>query len=904
MPLSAGDRLGPYEITGELGAGGMGIVLRARDTKLDRDVALKVLPEAFTSDPDRLARFEREAKVLASLNHPNIGSIYGLEEAEGGKFRALILELVEGPTLADRISRAPILLDEALPIAKQIAEALEAAHEAGVIHRDLKPANIKVRNDGTVKVLDFGLAKALDPNPEGDPSQSPTLTVAATQMGVIMGTATYMSPEQARGQPVDKRADIWAFGVVLYEMVTGRRPFEGRTVSDTLASVLAREPDLETLPTAVRRLLRRCFEKEPRKRLRDIAEGLLQLEEALTTPPEASSAPAPPAPQLWQRPVPALIVVLLVAAITGLAVWSLMRPGPAGLVRFTIVPPDTAPFSSGPTRPGIVISRDGTQVVYRGRGGGLNLRPIDQLVGAPLRGGERGVAPFVSPDGEWVGFTPLTSLTNLEKVSIFGGPSVMVAESPNSILGASWGADDQIIFGTGGAGLFRVSGGGGEPEELTTIDGEQGETSHRWPSIIPSREAVLFVIGSGATLATAQLAVLDLATTEVMRLGLAGVSPHYVSTGHLVYAAEDGSIRAVPFDAASLEVTGNPVPLVEGVRVKATGAADFSISDNGRLVYALGAGGGGAQQALIWVDREGQEELTAAPLQPYRTLSVSPDGTRAASAFQDGGNTDVWVSELARGTLTRVTTDEGVDRNPLWSLSGSRVAFESNRNGRPEVFWKSADGSGTAELLLTMEESVSSIYPYDWSPDGTTLFLYATLPETGRDVGMVSIEGPGTWEPLIQTAAEEWAPTLSPNGRWLAYTSDETGRSEVYVQRFPELEDRRPVSVGGGYRPTWSPDGRELLYLRAPAGPPDAAMRVILDIEEGDPPSLIVGTPEPLFSWRYFGAPDLRYYDVSSDGQRFLVIGSGVPADLGVTTPEITVVLNWFEELKARVPVQ
>ena len=282
---------------------------------------------------------------------------------------------------------------------------------------------------------------------------------------------------------------------------------------------------------------------------------------------------------------------------------------------------------------------------------------------------------------------------------------------------------------------------------------------------------------------------------------------------------------------------------------------------------------------------------------------MSPDGTRAASAFQNGGNADVWVSELARGTLTRVTTDEGVDGNPLWSLDGSRVAFASNRNGQPEVFWKSADGSGTAELLLTMEESVSSIYPYDWSPDGTTLFLYATLPETGRDVGMVSIEGPGTWEPLIQTAAEEWAPTLSPDGRWLAYTSDETGRNEVYVQRFPELEDRRPVSVGGGYRPTWSPDGRELLYLRAPAGPPDAAMRVTLDIEEGDPPSLIVGTPEPLFDWRYSGGPDLRYYDVSSDGQRFLVIGSGASADVGDATPEITVVLNWFEELKARVPV-
>ena len=409
------------------------------------------------------------------------------------------------------------------------------------------------------------------------------------------------------------------------------------------------------------------------------------------------------------------------------------------------------------------------------------------------------------------------------------------------------------------------------------------------------------MISAGGPLATGELAVLDLATTEVRRLGLTGGSPHYVSTGHLVYAAEDGSMRAVPFDAAALDVTGTPVPLVEGVRVRATGAADFGISDDGRLVYVSGEGGGGALQSLSWVDREGQEERTAAPLRPYFTLSVSPDGTRAAAALQDGGNVDVWVSELARGTLTRLTTDEGFDGNPLWSPDGRRVAFLSTRNGQPELFWKSADGSGSAELLITMDESVSSIYPYDWSSDGATLFLDATFQETGHDVGMVSMEGPGTWAPLVQTVAEEWAPTLSPDGRWLAYTSDETGRNEVYVQRFPELEDRRLVSVGGGHRSTWSPDGRELLYLRAPVGAPDAAMRVTIDIVEGDPPSLIVGTPEPLFDWRFFAGPDMRYHDVSSDGQRFLVIGSGATAD--AAAPHITVVLNWHQELLERVPV-
>ncbi len=816
----------------------MGQVYRATDTQLGRDVALKILPDAFAADPDRLARFQREAQVLASLNHPGIAAIYGIEKSDDTQ--ALVLELVEGPTLADRIAKGPIPLDEALPIAKQIAEALEAAHEQGIIHRDLKPANVKVKVDGTVKVLDFGLAKAFQPEASGaSASMSPTisLTAAATQMGMVMGTAAYMSPEQARGKPVDKRADIWAFGVVLYEMLTGARPFQGEDVSLTLASVMKSDVDVKTLPSGVPRTVRtvldRCLEKNPTQRIRDIGDVRLAMEGAFETSVRApSDQVAQRQLQVWQRPAVVALIALSTAAVASLAVRTMMRPDvvPADLIRFTIVPPDTAPLALGGTRQDITISPDGAQVVYRSTASQLNLRSIDQLVGAPLRGGEGGIGPFVSHDGEWVGFTPLGSFTTLQKVSIFGGPPVTVTESPNPIVGASWGADDQIVFGTQGAGLFRVSGGGGEPEALTTLDAENAETSHIWPSIIPSREAVLFVIGTGAPLNSGQLAVLDLASTEVMRLGLAGVSPHYVSTGHLMYAAADGSVRAVQFDAASLEVTGNPVPLLEGVRVKTTGAANFSISDNGRLVYALGAGGGGSQRPVVWVDRDGREELTAAPLRAYSTLSLSPDGTRAASGHPSGGNVDIWVSDLARGTLTRVTTDEGFDGNPLWSPDGSRVVFRSDRNGQPELLWKSADSSGTAESLLTMDESVSDIYPYDWSPDGSTLFLHAAFAETGRDVGMVSVEGPGTWEPLIQTAAAEWSPVISPDGRWLAYSSDETGQNEVYVQRFPELEGRTAISVGGGYRPTWAPDGREILYLRAPAGPPDAAMRVTIDI--------------------------------------------------------------------------
>ena len=632
MSLEPGTTIGPYEVVAEIGRGGMGVVYRARDTNLDRDVAIKVLPEAFTSDPDRLARFEREAKVLASLNHPNIGAIYGLEKS--GDTRALVLELVEGPTLAERIKQGPIPVDEALPIAKQIAEALEAAHEQGIIHRDLKPANVKVKDDGTVKVLDFGLAKAFQPEASDvSASMSPTisLTAAATQMGMVIGTAAYMAPEQARGKQVDRRADIFAFGVVLYEMLTGQRPFQGEDVSLTLAAVMTFEPDLDLLPEmspTLRTYLTRCLAKDPKERVRDIGDVRLAMAGVFDVPTslsvEASEAVrVVPQLQVWQRPISVALLVVASTAVVGLGVWALTRPDimPADLMRFAIVPPDDAPMNYLGGQPDIAISPDGTQIVYKGpnvgdNGPRLNLRSIDQLGGAPLRGGEGGVGPFVSPEGEWVGFTHFTSANTLHKVSIFGGPPVTLTESPLPIIGASWGADDQIVFGTttlgtgatGASGLFRVSGGGGEPEALTTLDAEQGETSHTWPFIIPGRAAVLFVIGAGTPLTTGQLAVLDLDTTEVTRLGLSGVSPRYVSTGHLVYAAQDGSVRAVPFDTASLTLTGNPVPLVEGVTVKPTGAANFDISNNGRLVYALGASAGGNQLSFVWVDRDGREE--------------------------------------------------------------------------------------------------------------------------------------------------------------------------------------------------------------------------------------------------------------------------------------------------------
>ena len=908
MALAPGAKIGHYDVTALLGEGGMGQVWQATDTQLGREVALKILPDAFAADPDRLARFTREAQILASLNHPNIAAIYGIEEADGT--RALVLELVEGPTLADRISKGPIPLDEALPIAKQIAEALEAAHEAGVIHRDLKPANIKVREDGTVKVLDFGLAKAFQSEAgDASASMSPTisLTAAATQMGMVIGTAAYMAPEQASGKVVDKRADVWAFGVVLYEMLTGARPFVGDDVSKTLAHVIAIDPDWSALPKALPPVLgtflRGCLEKNPKQRVHDVADVRLAMEGAFET---AVTAPTTaPQLQVWQRPIPATTVALLLALTSSLAVWAIVAgrttlPS-ATTTRFTFTLPDSDLLpGGGGTR--VALSPDGRTLVYRATRGGVDQlfrRPIDQFGAVPMMDTEGGRDPFFSPDGQWVGFFAGGAL---KKVALAGGPAQELTELPgNGHRGASWGADDMIVLGRA-PGLAQVPAAGGE---LTVIAEREGDGQLWYPQVLPGTGAILFTV-SDPNPDAGELQVLVPETGERRSVLANAVAGRVLETGHLVFV-RSGALWAVPFDRDRLHIVGTPTPVVEGVVVAGGGAVQYAVADNGSLAYMPGSPSAGGTRRLMWVDRNGGEETIAAPASNYFTLSLSPDGTRAAIHIQDStGTGDVWVSELSRGTLARLTTGEAFDGSPLWSPDGSRVAFESHRNGQPEVFWRAADSSGPAELLLTVDESVRAIVPSDWSPDATILFAHADFPETGSDVGMVSIDGPGTWEPLIRTAADEWSPAISPDGRWLAYTSDETGRDEVYVQRFPELEGRTQISVGGGEKPTWSADGLELFYLRARPGPPDAGMRVTLGIDEGDPPSLIVGTPEHLFDWRYFGVGGFgslrRYHDVSPDGQRFLVIAPET-GDGERGRAEINVVLNWFEELKERVPV-
>ncbi len=878
----------------------MGIVLRARDTKLDRDVALKVLPEAFTSDPDRVARFEREAKVLASLNHPHIAAIHGFEEDATQGTRALVLELVEGPTLADLIAEGPMAIDDVVPIAKQIAEALEAAHEQGIIHRDLKPANVKVKADGTVKVLDFGLAKAFQPEASGaSPSTSPTisLTVAATQMGMVIGTAAYMAPEQASGKDVDKRADVWAFGVVLYEMLTGARPFVGDDVSKTLAHVIAIEPDWgalpKNLPPVLGTFLRGCLEKNPTDRVRDIGDVRLALTGAFDSP--SATQPIAPARRADGLSAPRLAVVgALVAVAAGAAGW-LLKPAPEPPVpmttRFAIVPPETAPLILGRGQD-LAVSPAGTHIVYHGNVPGesephLYVRPTSELGSVPLRGSRGGNRPFFSPTGAWVGFVELRSNT-MKRVAIGGGAAVTICEPTNDVLGASWGPDDTIVFGSRNGGLFRVAGTGGDPEALTTTDPEAGETAHRFPSFLPNGNAVLFAIATGVGRGDKEIAVLTLETREVKRLGLSGSTPKYAPTGHLVYAAE-GTLRAVPFDLATLDVTGGPVPVVEGIATSVFGSAAFGITTGGLLVY--GAGAGTRITTPVWVDRDGREEVIVTAARSYEDPQISPDATRLALTIADEGNIDVWIWDLVRKTLSRLTRNEANDRYPVWSPDGDRIVYWSARDGGG-VWSRAADGSGGSERVTGTLDDLS---PFTWSPDGQLVF--DRLGQSGRrawDIGMLDMDGSASIDMLLEDDFSEERPSLSQDGRWIAYDSNESGRKEVYVRPFPNIDDDKwLVSNDGGSEPRWSQQGNELFFLG-----PEVLMAVAVETD----PTFSAGTPEALFGTNdYLRLGGARRYDVAPDGDRFVFLKQA--EDDEGSTPQINVVLNWLGELEARVPL-
>jgi Tol biopolymer transport system component len=883
MAFAPGTIVGSYEITSLLGRGGMGEVWRARDTRLGRDVAIKALPDEFANNEERMARFEREAKLLAPLNHPNIASIYGLEESGGSRF--LILELVEGETLADRLKRGPIPLEETLPLALQIAAALEAAHEKGIIHRDLKPGNIKITPDGKVKVLDFGLAKALA-NDGGDAalSNSPTLSMAATQQGVILGTAAYMSPEQARGRRVDKRTDVWAFGCVLYEMLTSQRPFDGADVSEVLAGVIKSDPDWSALPPAVPPMLqvflRRCLEKDSNRRIHDVADVRLALEgafDAAVTPAASINTK----PQTGRRHIiVAVAVTFFFSAVLAALGWVALRPGARPVVRLTATPPNLQQFVSASTlSPDIAISPDGQRVAYvmgEAATQQLYVRKLDQLEATAIRGIASARNPFFSPDGNWIGFW---DATGLKKVSVNGGPAVTICNIGDTPLGASWGTDDRIIFATTAfRGLFRVNAGGGTPETLTRPD----QSGHLFPEILPGGKAVLFAIAPrGGAVDNSQIAVLSLATSEQKVLIQGGSSPHYAASGHIVYAVA-GTLRAVPFDINRLEVRGNPVPVLEHVLTKATGAADFSIAQDATLVYVSGDSGR-PERTLVWVDREGHEQPLDAPTRAYAYAHISPDGTRVALDIRDQ-DSDIWIWDLMRRTLTRLTFDPGLNREAVWTPDGRRLAFSAQREGSEDIYWQSADGTGSPERLT----KAGRVMPSAFTPDGKRLLIHPT--GAPRDISIVDLDGEHHTEPLLHTTFEEQNAEVSPDGRWIAYQSNESGRDEIYVRPFPEINNGRwQVSVGGGTRPAWSRNGRELFYYI------DPGKLMAVSIQPGT--GFTAGTPQVIVDGNYLAPQSGRNYDVSPDGKRFLMIKTAQTAQAAAPS-ELVVVLNWLEELK------
>jgi eukaryotic-like serine/threonine-protein kinase len=913
MLLDVAARVGPYEILAALGAGGMGEVYRAHDTKLNRDVALKILPEAFASDPDRLARFTREAQTLAALNHPHIAHIHGLEDAGG--VRALVMELVEGEDLAERIARGPIPLDEALPIARQIAEALEAAHEQGIIHRDLKPANIKVRADGAVKVLDFGLAKAMDPLSASSAAaalaNSPTITspVAMTAAGIILGTAAYMSPEQARGKVVDKRTDLWAFGCVLYEMLAGLRPFGGDNVTDTIAAVVRADPDWSKLhadtPTAIRRLLRRCLEKDRLRRLPDAADARLEIDEASS--PLASDANMEHAAHLatgavvagWQRLLPWASAGALGIALM-IVMWAPWRPVVAPRVtRTTITTSGPSALTIDRLGGDLALSPDGTHVVYVGNNGSqLFVRALDALEPVAIATGRSLRGPFVSPDGQWVGF--LDAVVTLKKVAITGGPPITLATLDEGARGATWTPDNTIIFATynPATGLQRVSADGGTPEVLTRPDHAHGEADHLWPEILPGGGAVLFTITSQTGgLETAQVAVRDLRSGTQKVLLRGGSHGHYVASGHLVYVAA-GTLRAIPFDPTRLKTHGSAVPVLSRLVTKDTGTGDFAVATDGTLLYLDAPGGLAAANArtLVWVDRSGNEEPVAAPPRGYQHPRLSPDGTRVALSSLDE-ESDLWIWDLRRATLTRLTLDPALDWFPTWTLDGRRIVFSSNRGGQSSLWWQAADGTGAAERLTTSShvQFVTGI-----TPDGTAVLFSEAASTMSVHLLQLALYGTRRVTPLLETRFDERNGIVSPDGRWLAYQSNSSGSFEIYVRPFPNVGGGQwQVSMAGGTRPLWARSGKELFYV----GADRALLRVRV---EASGATWNAGTPMKLLEGRYYtgdGASGGRAYDVSLDGQRFLMI-KAPGTDAGAAPPALIVVQHWFEELKRLVPTK
>jgi len=879
--LTSGTRIGSYEIVDALGAGAMGEVYRARDTKLRREVAIKILPEIFANDPDRVARFQREAELLATLNHPGIAAIYGVDDANGAL--ALVLELVAGETLAERIERGALPLDDALAIARQLVDALDAAHDRGVVHRDLKPANIKVAPEGTVKVLDFGLAKiaetgAVIGSGSAPLSMSPTLGVNATGAGMILGTAAYMAPEQARGKLVDRRADIWAFGCVLFEMRTGTQTFGGETVSDAVAAILRGAVYWTALPAdtppAIVRLLRRCLEKDPQKRLPHIAVARLEIDEGLSgaPPPRALPPPALPPPATFRRERGVWLAVAVVGAIAAaLVARTLQRPSEAPSFSLEVTTPPTADPMS------FAISPSGESLAFVAQSAGaprLWVRSLATGAARALGGTDDARNPFWSPDSRSIGFF---ARAKLKRIDLDSGSIRELTNAVNS-FGGAWNRDGVIVFSGNAAGpLMRIAANGGAVESLTVL--APGQLSHRTPSFLPDGRHFLFYATGPADARGVYVVQLDGRATQRL---FDATSAAIYSANHLLFVRQS-TLFAQAFDPARLSVGGSAITIANDVGTPASAAA-CSASDNGVITYRASASGGLRQ--LTWSDRSGRELGKLGELMINTSVSLSPYGSRAAVGRAVDGNPDIWVFDVDRGRPLRLTSDPAIQISAIWSPDGSRITYQSHQDGPGDLYDMPVSGAHDAPRLLFHEpEGNSGTFPNDWSPDGSVLLFQTFDRSTRFDIWAAPQQGDRKPFPVVRTQFDEKDAQFSPDGKWIAYSSDESGRMEIYAQRFPGPGGKIAISTSGGAQARWRRDGKELFYLA-----PDSRLMAVPIAWSND--TIDPGAPVPLFATHVGSVSQgiaRPQFAVTADGQRFLLNTLSDEANLS----PITVVINW-----------
>jgi serine/threonine-protein kinase len=922
----------------------MGEVYKARDTRLERIVAIKVLSDGLVGDAEFRDRFEREARTISQLTHPNIcvlhdigaipSSVPPAESLGRDGARFLVMEFLDGESLAARLERGPLKIEEALRLAVQVAGALHAAHRAGIVHRDLKPGNVMLVKAGAgatsapqAKLLDFGLAKhgptvqgGAGPQPAQSLTAPPTMTSPLTLRGSIVGTLQYMSPEQLEGADADTRSDLFAFGAVLYEIVTGKKAFTGKSQVSVMAAILDHDPPPVTsiapaVPAALDRLIGKCLAKDPEARWQSAGDLASELEWIAETIAKRSAdagglhafeADRSAEAVALQRAAVALkgrvrawmVAALVLSLVAAGATWMLTRtpvPPKPQPMRFAIVSPAGQPLAPGGADRDIAISADGTKIAYIVVGGGqrqLVLRSIDRIDGLPLRGVENARVPFFAPDGKWIGYF---DGNELKKVSVAGGPPISLCRGVAVPRGATWGRDDTIIFATAdnSTGLMAVRGGGGEPDVLTKPDQTKRELDHQHPSFLPNGRAVLFTIVGAGGPDNGQIAVFDLESRQSKVLIRGGTQPEYAESGHLVYAST-GGLRAVRFDPVKLEVLSDPVPVLDQVTTAGTGAAEFSLSRSGTLVYVPGANFSDAARTLAWLSRDGREEPIDAPPRAYTLARVSPDGKRVAVDIGDQER-DLWVLDLSRQPppLTRLTFDPASDTAPVWTPDGSRIVFRSTRTSAPNLFSRSADGTGTDERLTTSDDGQA---PISFTPDGTRLLFVATRPKTSLDILMMAADGKTAAETLVATPYTEVGPEMSPDGHWFLYHSNESGANQVYVRPFPNANAGRwQVSTNGGLKGAWAPSGREIVYIDANGA--------LMSVSVQTAPTFSSRTPTKILDAKFYLVGPGRNYDISRDGQRFLIIKNPrVESTANDTPASMIVVLNWLEELKARLP--